>query len=114
MKPLTKDSPGIEITLTCEPEELPLKGNVMASDDEAADNLEEARIAESLNRGNEWAWCCAHVRVMYKDTLRADDYLGACSYDSAEDFIAGGYYADMVNGCIDALNAQRALICDCG
>lgn len=60
---------------------------------------------ERIEDGNEWGWCCVKVTVKC-GPLSADDYLGACSYTSEEEFKTGGYYEDMVDRCVDQLNEQ--------
>ncbi len=59
-------------------------------------------IREQLQMGNRWAWCCAHVSATYGD-IQTDTYLGACSYESEQDFKNGGYYEDMVDEVIEEL-----------
>lgn len=52
-------------------------------------------IRDELESGNEWAWFVAKVTATHPDIpdLEGVDYLGACSYTSAEDFkTPGGYY----------------------
>lgn len=122
MKPLTLKSAGVTLELLCEPEYIPIEGNALASGDDAEDAKEYARIRAELESGNDWAWCCAHVRVSYEVAiegqafparLEGNDYLGACSYASEADFKAGGYYDDMVSAALDDLNARRAALCGC-
>jgi len=65
-------------------------------------------VVNQLSQGNEAAWFCAHVTVKCGE-LEADTYLGACSYESFEDFTdryASEYYADMISECVDDLNRQ--------
>ncbi len=93
------------IELKCLPEDISIEGNVLASGDDEEDRKAEEEVRRQLKDGNEWAWCCAHVRVSF-ESLQADDYLGGCSYLSEEDFRAGGYYEDMVNSCLDEILSQ--------
>lgn len=90
------------ITLECEPEDLVIEGNALDSGNPEWDREQEQWIRDQLSAGNEWAWCCAHVRARFKG-FAGDDYLGACSYHSEADFRAeGGYFADMQrNACRD-------------
>lgn len=108
---LTAVSPGIEIKVFCEPEELPIEGNALASGSDSADREAENDIRDQLEDGNDWAWCCAHVRVTYKGILTADSYLGACSYRDEADFRAGGYFDDMVSECLEEISSKRAALC---
>jgi hypothetical protein len=114
MKTVTKASKGLVIELFCEPEDMRIEGNASAIDPET-DAETIAWIKAELDRGNEWAWCCAHVRVTYKGIIKADDYLGGCSYKSEADFRAvesdGGYFDGMVETCIDEINAKLAQLC---
>ena len=71
---------------------------------------------------SEWGWCVvrctvelkAKACVQFADPLSDDDYaqlcelvgtdyLGECSYESEEDFRAGGYAEDMVTQALDDL-----------
>jgi len=105
MKTVTRESRGIVIEVDCEPEHW---------------------IKRQLRQGNEWAWCCAHIRVTYKGILTGDDYLGCCSYKGSSDFVDSkfriespdgtvthaGYYDDMVDECLSQINAQLARLCE--
>ena len=87
----------IEYELTCEPEDMPIEGNAMASGDDEEDRKAEQWIKDQLDSGNEWAWCIAKVTARYPGLpFEGVDYLGACSYRSKEEFMApGDYYDDM-------------------
>ncbi|MFA5571628.1 MAG: hypothetical protein WDA42_00855 [Candidatus Bathyarchaeia archaeon] len=87
----------ITYTLLCLEEDLPIEENASACDEETDAKVEQW-IKNQLNSGNPWAWCCVHLRGAYvhqEKTYTADDYLGACSYASQEDFEKDGYYEDM-------------------
>ena len=108
---ITRETPGIEITLTCEEEYERVRGNAMASGDDAVDKECEDSIIADLESGNPWAWCCAHVIVTWYG-FKGEDYLGMCSYKSEEDFREpGGYFDDMVQTAIDQINCQYARAC---
>ena len=106
MKTITKDSKGIEIKVTALDETCPVRGNALASGDEADDRACEDKIIARLDRGDIWAWCTVKVTVTYRGVLSADEYLGSCSYDSEADFRAAGYFDDMVAECISQINGQ--------
>lgn len=90
------------ITLTAEPEHVPVRGNALASGDDAEDKAHEDKILADLE-WNEWAWCSAHVRASYGG-FHGDAYLACCSYESAEAFkTPGGYYEDMVEEALEDL-----------
>ena len=89
----SKVSYGIEVL----PEYLDVRGNAMASGDDAFDREVEDSIIADFEGGNEWAWCTVKVTARYEyiDEIEGVDYLGACSYKDEEDFKDCGYYADM-------------------
>jgi hypothetical protein len=100
----------VEFTIECLPEEIPVKGNCSAIDEET-DRETEEHINNQLNSGNEWAWCCVKVTAKYKG-IEGADYLGGCSYESEKDFTEqDGYYKDMkqaaFNDLINNLNDLR-------
>jgi hypothetical protein len=127
-KKITIRSKGLAVELFCEPEEIEIEGNALASGDDAEDRNAENWIHDQLASGNEWAWCTAHVRVTYTDPATGDDltsdqYLGGCSYLSRADFIGSkftitgprggkresrGYYDDMIDEGIADIRAQLA------
>lgn len=91
------------ITLTHEEEDLQIKGNALASGDDAEDRRQEEWIRAQLRSGNEWAWCVAIVTVEFAGVIERDT-LGACSYESEADFKAlGGYYEDMIGEATERL-----------
>ncbi len=102
VRELTEDE--VTFTLSCEPEDISIEGNAMASGDDEADRAQEQWIRDQLDSGNEWAWCAVTVRAEWEG-FHGEDHLGACSYKSAEDFkTPGGYYDDMKATALDALN----------
>src|SRR6185437_10461597 len=95
VKKLTVRSRGLTVELFAEPEDTEIEGNASAIDEETDRETNES-IRAQLASGNEWAWCCAHVRVTYTDPasgedLTSDQYLGGCSYASAADFIGSKF-----------------------
>lgn len=95
----------VRYTIECLGEIMPVRGNALASDDDAEDRAEEDRILAELDGGNSWAWCGVRVRAWAGDVY-GEDYLGACSYESEEDFRAGGYYEDMKLVALDDLRGK--------
>jgi hypothetical protein len=84
----------VEFTLQCEPEEMTVKGNCSAIDEET-DKETEQYIYDQLDSGNDWAWCCVTVKAHYKH-IEGSASLGGCSYASRKDFKENsGYYEDM-------------------
>jgi hypothetical protein len=100
-KPIMKLANRIEIYT--QPEEIPVRGNALASGDDAEDRAIEDSILSRLEAGDEWAWCMVTVRVTLPCGRFAEDHLGCCSYDDERDFRAGGYFEDMVSNCMEAL-----------
>jgi hypothetical protein len=67
-------------------------------------------IRDELNRGNYWAWCTAHVTVEYHG-MKAEEWLGGCSYKSREDFMQPGCYFDsMVDEALGTLATELEAI----
>lgn len=83
------------VHLEVEMEDTPIRGNVLASGDDAVDRREEDRVINELNSGNVWAWAFVRVIVQWGG-FTGQDGLGGCSYESEEAFKACPYYADMV------------------
>lgn len=57
-----------------------------------------------------FAWFCAKVSVWKDGKVLAEEYLGACSYESAEQFYTtykGDYFADMVAECFNSLDLHE-------
>lgn len=87
----------IDYEIKIHPEDMPVRGNVCAIDEDQDREAEDYVLAE-LERGNDWAWCMVEVRATVEingQTFHGSDYLGGCSYDSEEDFKRGGYYEQM-------------------
>jgi hypothetical protein len=96
----------VTITVTAEPEQMPVRGNAIVSDDPKKDKRVEDRIIRRLDNGDIWAWCSVEIKCEYEG-LTAEDYLGGCSYKNERDFIKhSGYYNDMVRTCIMDLQKQ--------
>ncbi len=99
-----------DITVTALPEDTCIRGNCMASGDNAADEACAVEIEAQLDSGNEWAWCAIRVTVKWNG-LTGMDFLGCCSYRGKDDFIKNsGYYLDMVNSALDEVTAQAEKI----
>lgn len=84
----------IEYTLELLPEDMPVRGNALASGDESEDKRAEDAILKELE-WNPWAWCCIKVTASWHG-IKGVDYLGGCSYKDEMEFKQeGGYYEDM-------------------
>ncbi len=93
---------GFNIVFTALPEDLPLK---YTFDDTCCD-LEEIRA--SIDLGDS-VYFCARVEAYKNGILLGCDYLGACHYNSYQEFheTAADYYADMVDAAI--AEAEKAI-----
>jgi hypothetical protein len=89
-------------------EDMPVRGNVMASGDDAVDRAAEDAILERLDRGEIWAWCCVEVIAYLDGNFTGHDCLGGCSYASEEDFKRDGYYEDMQHEALADLERSLA------
>ena len=102
LRPLTRDD--VTITVEALPEDQHPDDCFALDDPEAQKKI----VDEILEKAewNEWAWCCIKVTVSWRGHS-ASDYLGACSYDSKEAFVAeDGYYSDMVDRALEELNGE--------
>jgi len=109
IRKLTKEE--VTFTLTCESEDLPILGDILASGDDALDKETADEVQAQLDAGNEWAWCCAKVTATWED-WSADEYLGGVSCKNEEDFRVGDkdYFDTMCDEALDRLNAQIAKV----
>lgn len=93
-------------SVECLSEDAPIKGNVMDSGDPDADGRAEEKVYNDY-QANEWAWCCVCVVASWGE-FRGEAFLGCCSYESEDDFRQGGYYDDLANEALCALNQRIA------
>jgi len=94
----------ININLTAEVDDTPVRGNAMASGDDAFDKKVEDKILRALRDGDVWAW--ALVTVTATDDATGEEFktcLGAVSYPSERAFRASETYADMKAEAVDGL-----------
>lgn len=89
------------IKIVIHPEDSPIRGNLVASGDDALDKQLEDAVIEELEH-NPWAWCVVEVKASWLG-LQASTFLGCCSYRSESDFKVDGYYNDMVEEVIKEL-----------
>lgn len=104
----------VDISIHCEAEDIPVRGNLVDSGDAEQDKEMEDEVLDRLNDGDEWAWCSIEVRATHKG-IYASEYLGGCSYVGERDFVKNsGYYEDMVQRAIEGLqsvlDAQAATV----
>jgi hypothetical protein len=98
----------VNIRLTVSEEFCPVKGNVLASGNDAEDEKVIKRIAQ----GDVWAWCMVTITASLDELdFEGNSYLGCCSYKNQKDFLApGGYYEDMKGEAIEELKGQIELV----
>lgn len=99
----------VEFEIECLPEDLPVRGNAIASDDPEFDKKVEDEILDKLERGFEWAWCCVRVIARWEG-FEGDAYLGGVSCDNEEAFTTGDsdYYEALKQEALDLLNLRLA------
>lgn len=99
-----------KITVHAEQDDMPVRGNALASGDDAQDKRVEDDIIERLDSGDVWAWASVEVRGTWNG-LEASAYLGCCCYEDESDFCKpGGYFPQMRDEVIDELTAQAEKI----
>lgn len=97
----------VTFEVLCLEEDTPVRGNALASGDDAEDRKAEDSVLQALDRGNQWAWCCVRVRAVWRG-FQGTDHLGCCSYADEEDFKRCGYFADMKAEALADLNRKLA------
>jgi hypothetical protein len=86
-----------------------VRGNALASGDDAEDKDAEREIIERLERGDVWAWASVKVVASWGDFKAESDWLGACSYEDEESFREpGGYFDDMKREALERLQDTLA------
>lgn len=102
----------VVFSVHAEQDDIPVRGNALASGDAKADKRYEDRIIRRLESGDVWAW--AHVTVKATltlpdgSTIEGSASLGGCCYRNEKDFTRpGGYYDDMKHEALADL--QRAI-----
>lgn len=97
----------VTLELVAEPEDIPVRGNVCASGDDAADKADEDAVIARLEAGDDWAW--AHVRLTGTcGDYSASDSLGGCTYKDERDFMSDdGYFGDMVQSVLESIHNKR-------
>lgn len=86
-------------------DDTPIRGNALASGDDTIDRQCEDEIIARLNSCDVWAWALVAVEVEITG-FYGSDYLGACSFHDVRDFIASGYFDDMVDRATDDLKTR--------
>jgi hypothetical protein len=90
-----------DIRVIAKQDEIPVRGNALASGDDEEDRKYEDEILERLDNGDVWAWADVEVHVTLPDGRTGACRLGGCSYKDEADFKQdGGYYEDLVNEAV--------------
>lgn len=94
--------------IEAEQDDIPIRGNALASGDDELDKQVEDELIERVNNGDVWAWASVKVTASIPGIdLEGVDYLGGCSYKDEEDFKQpGGYYDGMKNEALADLERQ--------
>lgn len=100
----------VHFEVTTEPEDIPVEGNYMWTDDAEADKQAEREIRDRLERGDDSAWCCLVVEARWK-IHSAKAYLGGCSFTEGNTFEesmaeVSDYLEDLRSEALDVLNAK--------
>ncbi len=91
----------LEFEVIAHPEETIVRGNAMASGDDAFDAQFEAHILADM-QWNQWAWCTIEVRGLW-NSIEVSEFLGCCCYGCKKDFLADGYFTDMFNRVVEQI-----------
>ena len=95
----------VEYELIAEQDEIPVRGNALASGDETLDRQVEDDILARLDNGDIWAWASVKVTATWRG-FEGHDYLGGCSYEDEDDFVKrSGFYEDMKGEALRDLEA---------
>lgn len=111
MRKLTRDEVVFDLDVFFEDEFTP--SECLATGCDEVDAKLFAEIEKGIESGNVWAWCRVEVSAEWCG-LRSVEHLGGCSYESREDFKDGGYFEQMEEDALSALqrkaeNIARAL-----
>ena len=114
MSPIEKhevEKEGFTVHLHVHNCDIPIRGNLIASGDDAIDKICEDDVIERLEH-NVWAWALVEVFVEYPNGSRTESsFLGGCNYKDAKDFMReGGYFDDMVLECLHRVSWKEETI----
>jgi hypothetical protein len=105
-KPKVLKQADVEFRILAEQDAAEVRGNALASGDDAEDKAAEDEILARLDRGDVWAWASVTVEARYHG-LVGRDYLGCCNYASEKDFVrCGDCYEDMKARALEELQSQ--------
>jgi hypothetical protein len=88
-------------------DDLPVRGNCIATEDKEFDKTVEDEILERLDNGDVWAWADVEVQATLPDGRTGSAYLGGCCYEDEADFCEhGGYYEGMILSAVEDAKAK--------
>lgn len=105
IRPLTSEE--VTFTLKAEPEDIPVRGNLICSGDSEFDKKCEDEVIARLESGDVWAWCYVSVTATWGE-FQGSAALGGNSYESEADFLESNsdYYEDLKVNALEDLNYQ--------
>lgn len=98
----TKEVVRFEISI--EPEPISIE-STLSFEETGADYSEYIEKVLNDNGANPWLWCSVKVTAGWFE-LEGYSYLGACAYQSEEDFKNGGYFEQMKDEAFEQLKEK--------
>ena len=96
------DPQEVEISICVEYEDIPVRGNAIASEDPEYDEKVENDIINDLESGNIFAWCTAIVKARWAG-FEGVDTLGAVSCFNEESFRESVMEHGMIESAVEGL-----------
>ncbi len=92
----------VEFSATIEPDDTPVRGNFMATEDPEQDRAAEDEVIRRLDSGDVSAWCGLVVRAEWRG-FKGVASLWGCSYASEDELLASDYMSALRDEAFDAL-----------
>jgi len=102
MKIQHQENIDVTVTLKIEACDIPIRGNAIASGDDAYDKTIEDDLMYRLENGDIWAWfnATAIVEISVNGVkFQGLEFLGACSYKDLKQFLEDGDYGRDLIDC---------------
>lgn len=103
----------VEFTIDVEEDDIPVRGNLVCTEDPVFDKQCEDEVLARLERGDDTAWCVIKVTAKYRG-VEASDILGGNSFAEgsafAEEVAQTVEHHGMKAQALEALNARIAEI----
>ena len=84
----------VEFIVEVLPEEAPVRGNAITSNDADFDREVEDDILADLADGNVWAWCAVKVTARI-DGIECSECRGRCRYTGEQEFREDAMYSNL-------------------